>query len=141
MKKSELEAMKQSIQEGFASLGATINFDGDTDLKKLVRGHPLLLKELREMPDGTPVFVTYRKDGERGFRINDAMRIKRGKDGEDYWSLDDGSSFGADFTPDSDDGEEPCYEDTGRGPMYLYRAEQPAEPPAKKPARKTRKKA
>ncbi len=75
-----------------------IKFSSDRDLKAFSRGAPLKVRELRALPNDAVVWVWYREDGADHDRIDEAMRISKNPEW-DYWSLGDGSSFGADFRP------------------------------------------
>jgi len=141
-----VDAMKSYIEETMASLGATISFDADADLTKLGRGKPMTYGELKALPDGSAVFVHYKEHSDSSPRINGAMRITRGAPDHGLlsWTLDDGSSFGADFTPQGEykDGwlppkdEDACTEDCcGEGTMRVFHA----VPVAAKPKRKRAK--
>jgi hypothetical protein len=145
-----IEKMKDEIKSGFKALGVDINFDADADLDKFRRGKPLTLRELRALPADAIVYVWYKEHGERGPRIDQAMRASReDENGEESWSLSDGSSFGAGFKPTGkydheagkflpppDDAE--CFDEScGEGEMFLYHA---VAVVAEKRAKKTAKK-
>lgn len=114
------QTMKGEITKLAGELGIEINFEADGDLKKLKKGKNLLMRELRALPDNSAVYVTYKEYGAGGYRINQAMRIAR-LSGSECWSLEDGSSFGADFTPAEKDDTEPCVDNCcGEGVLYLF---------------------
>jgi hypothetical protein len=114
------QSMKDEIKRISGELGFEINFEPDGDLKKLRKGKTLLMRELRALPDSSAVYVTYKEYGSAGYRINSAMRITR-LEGPECWSLDDGSSFGAEFKPVESADTEPCVDDCcGEGIMYLF---------------------
>lgn len=111
--------MMAFITEASDNLGFKIKFGADDDLTKLKKGKPLLLRDLRMLPDGSPVYVTYKEYGESGYRINGAMRITKLEENE--WDLSDGSSFGANFSAEDTTEDTPCYEcPAEQGDMFLY---------------------
>jgi hypothetical protein len=121
---SDIDKMKQSIEESLAGLGFPVKFGMDEDLRRLAKGPPLKMKELRALPDDSAVYVTYKEPKDEGrYRIRQAMRISRYEEHEGGWNLDDGSSFGADFTPVDDSDEAECFDEAnGQGEMYLFHA-------------------
>jgi hypothetical protein len=140
-----VEKMRDEITRMSEDLGCDFKLDPDRALSSYRRGAPLKLRELRTLPEGAVVWVWYKEHGERGPRINQAMRIS--KDSAcDSWGLEDGSSFAAEFTPtgdyDPDKGQyalpgddTECFDEGGgEGEMYLYHAT--PKTPAKKAPRK-----
>lgn len=135
-----VKKMRAEIKSGFKKLGFDFKFDPDRALTTYRRGKPLTIGELKALPDGAVVWVWYKEHGERGPRMNGAMRVTKGAadatgaGGEEYWSLDDGSSFGAEFTPASEYNDKTrkfvpaaadaeCFDDAcGQGEMILYHA-------------------
>jgi hypothetical protein len=112
---------EEEISERFAKIGMSVSFEADSDLKGYRKGNPLLLRELKALPDNAPVYVTYREHGMRSYRINGAYRAKKLDDGG--WFLDDGSTFAADFYPEDLAEESQCYENgCGEGDFYLFHA-------------------
>ena len=103
----------------------TFKFDADQDLAKLTKGRVLKAGEVRAMPDGSVIYVTYKEHGERGFRINGAYRITRlpaPPNDVDCWGLGDGSGFGAEFclagVPDDAD----ALDEIPEGDTFAYEA-------------------
>jgi len=149
-----VDRMKDQIHRMAKDLGMPpIKFDPDADLHNFVRGKPLLVGELRALPAKSVVYVWYKEHGEDGPRIDQAMRISKYDESDpanaNTWGLEDGSSFGADFTPTGDfaskTGEFATPPDTaacfdegcGEGEMYLFHAV--PVPPTPKKAKKARK--
>lgn len=125
MTKSNTEAMKDSIGDFFAGFGVKFQFDPDQDLAVLKKGRRLLAKEVRAMPDGSIIYVTYKEHGDRGFRVNGAHRINRLPEPEndpDTWSLSDGSGFGAELCLAGVPDEADAYDEIPEGDMYCYQA-------------------
>ena len=143
-----VEAMKKEIQSTMADLGATISFDADEALDNYLRGPFLTVKELKSLPEGAVVWAWYKEHGERGPRIDRAMRLAKSPE-EGTWDLEDGSSFAASFTPTGtyrpdlggfmpppEDSE--CFDESGgEGIMKLFHA---VPKPKKAKAKKGRKK-
>jgi hypothetical protein len=129
-----VKEMKASIQSTMADLGVTISFDADKSLRNYVPGPTLTLKELRALPEGAVVWAWYKEHGEDGPRIDGPQRIWKSGTEDGTWDLEDGSSFGASFTPTGDyrpelggfttppeDSE--CFDESGgEGIMKLYHA-------------------
>jgi hypothetical protein len=96
------------------------------------RGRKLTVGQLKSLPDGTWVWMTYQKGDEKSFRINEPYAITRKPDEvrpegtrELVWDLetkDDGAEFRQFMDARSVDTEE-CYDDAcGTGESYLYEA-------------------
>lgn len=115
------EAMKTFIEETMASIGATFKFEGDGNLVGYRKGEPMRMRELRALPDGAVVFITYKEHGGRGYRINSAYRLEIR--GEDNWFFDDGSSFATDFQADGLGDDEVAYDEAGgEGDFFIHHA-------------------
>jgi hypothetical protein len=109
-----------------ASLNFTFKFDADEDLVRLKKGRPLRVDELQQLPDGAVVFVksVMWEDPRPQVRMNGACRItKREDDGDVYWDLNNGSSFGGEFR--ADEGTEVCVEEFPEGKTELFIAIDP----------------
>lgn len=117
-----IEDMECAIRESFEQLfGEELSFDPDEQLLHYVRGKPLTVGELRSLQADSVVFVTYRENGENEYRINGAMRLIPSE--ENYWVLEDGSSFMADFEPVANEDDALCLDVAcGEGEMLIYEA-------------------
>jgi hypothetical protein len=112
--------MKKQITSMAKDLGVSINFNADKNLRNYEQGPILTVDELRALPNGAIVWAWYKKDGADRPRINSAWRITKMNDTEEYWDLEDGSSFGAGFSPSYGSGD--CIDDKGEGEMKLFHA-------------------
>ncbi len=108
-----------------AALGAPIVLEPSQDLQQYRKGKPLLLQELRKLPDGAVVFCLCKEreyDGRTVHQVtkaNGATRVK--KIGPDYWSLDDGSSFGGEINLGGFPEDGLCRDDYEEGYIQLFR--------------------
>ena len=95
----ELQDAAQDLAKG---LGIELSFDADADLAKFRRGRRLTMGELRQLPNGTIVWLyIWHKES---CRADSAYRLERTSSG-DCWMLDDGSSFAADLEDVGDDSD------------------------------------
>lgn len=103
------KSLEQKVKDGFKKLGMEIETEASQDLAAYKKGKPLRVQDLKALPDDA---------------VDGAYRITRDPEyGTLYVRLSDGSSFGADFTGDSDlTDEQSCVEDKGEGEMRLYQA-------------------
>ena len=103
-------------------------------IKGYRRGRKFTVGQLKALPDGTWVWLTYQKGDEKSFRINEPYAITRKPDEvrpegtrELVWELKhkyDGYDFRQFMSDRSTDTEE-CFDDAcGTGESYLYEAVQ-----------------
>lgn len=117
-----MNELEKAIKDMASSFNVKIEFNADSQLLKYKKGDPLSFNELKEMSDGTAVWVTYKKYGDEEYRINNPYVIK--KCPNNIWALDDGSSFVCEFTPwERQQDSEQCFNDcSGEGEMYVWKA-------------------
>lgn len=88
---AEIQAMKDFIQETFASFGATINFDSNEVLQHYSKGKLMSLDRLQNLQKGDVVWLVH-KDG-NNTRYRGAISFMDFNPKEGSLCFGDGSSF------------------------------------------------
>ena len=108
----------KDLKKGFKSLGIELKITTDKDLKQYKKGKPLLARELEALPDNSIVWCIYID------RVNGPYRIKHLPEyGRYFVSLNDGSSFAADFNgSDIRSDLDKCIDYHDKGELQLFKA-------------------
>lgn len=94
-------------------------------MSKTVKGAPLQYGELKALPDGAEVYVTYREHYDSDFRLNYPMILEKMSDMEG-WFLSRGEYIREEFVQDKNhlNDSDQCVDFAcGEGVMQLFRVE------------------